>query len=769
MLNNRLGTQPLDPNILLQLEGKGVQKTQPLNASALPELTQPALLGDAFAKPASPNGGIPAQAGDVSNALKPMDLQPLSGPMAAPTLGSTSPGSTGGMTSAEATLLLDFSAKMGDMRYDSPVRFSEAVKALETLNNSPANGFSQLSGTQQAILMDLGITPENSQAMLQKLYQIILPESGATSSSYQNAQNSVSSFLSGLNVQEKAINFIENSKELSAVANLLDGLSANSITSLIVDKVQQVNDFAVGTITGQSLKITEPMDFTVGKVMMDSSNPQKMQGVASAFEKVKQQQQLTRDETILLGEYGLFVGENNKLKTMDSESPLSVESVSKLEKMVNAATSQEATPMFAQVMTESRKVLEVSEDFKAMSAKARRMTEQLVADTAVLDQQTQQLQVQRQQTNVLQADLDAETNNVKTLTDANAIVQAIAADTTPPPPSAYGTFSPMGAPPAAPKPQVQFNRGDLEVLKAAGIEVRQTSQGTAFFAQGREIAPENLKTHVLNSLLNSKARVEDKRQALVVSQQQTNTTAAKVDAQQTKVQQQQAELKAVEAELDALQQQLKEQLEAQAKALEAARPYLSANELAVIEDVVNPALQRSVADSLMYGAETRVMMDAAQKQANRAIEAAQREQKALAQDQQRWNATLTQSESVLKQLADQIQELKMDSAPVNKASTYQREPAVSAQPVRRSRYNPLKPAKTGTAPLNPAWLESSNAEFAQRQKDRREVQDRNELTHFEHLQSEKRFNDQIQESRRELADKKAEKERMEVQAEERSN
>lgn len=759
MLNNRLGTQPLDPNILLKLEkgasAASVAKTQPLSA---PEgLLNPGLLGDAFRQPPSTQGSVPAQTGAVRDALKPIEMKPLSAPVSAPTLGS--PGMQGpNLSDTEATLLLDLSAKLGDMRHQSPINFSQAVSALQKINLTGSQGFAQLTSSQRQILDNLGITPENSNNILQKLYQVILPDSqgGNTSNSFQQAKNSVNSFLSGLNLQEQAMSVIRNAEDLNQVAQLVDGLSAGGISSLLADRAIVVNDLAVGEINSQNFQITTPMDFTVGQVFVNAQTaPEKLDGVASILQKVKQSTPLNREETLLLGEYGLFVNKDKQLQTMNAESPLPDQSIAQLEQMLNTVKSSSNTEMYNQVIGQSIALLQSSEQYLALSEKARNMALELVKETDQVADNTVLLDQQRQQANILQAKLDTEQDKAQNLVNASAVVDAINVGSTQGGgPVGFGitnvtppTIGSMSAGVSA------FQKPDLspaeiaDVFEKIGIQVQEGSGGYQFFLNGRQLSREEVKSYVTQSLSQVSKDLGNTANALKHQQNKVNATSEEVKAGQQRVRTRQEELDAVETELAVVEQQYTQDLKAYQAIRDKARLELPPDELAQLDQILDPMVTRVATEAFMHRAQTQVIINAAEAQAAQVMAEADRALADLAKDQEQWNSSLKAAEASLTDLNAFLNtDLPMKSAP-STAETDNEVPVTEERRERRG-YNPLeRPAKSGTAPLNPVWLDRHSAELTQKAQEKAQAQARNEQIYFENLQNEKRFDEDMQKQR----------------------
>lgn len=759
MLNNRLGTQPLDPNILLKLEkgvpAASVAKTQPLSA---PEgLLNPGLLGDAFRQPPSTQGSVPAQTGAVREALKPIEMKPLSAPISAPGLGVATQGPS--LSDTEATLLLDLSAKLGDMRYQSPINFSQAVSALQKINLTGSQGFTQLTSSQRQILDNLGITPENSNNILQKLYQVILPDSqgGNTSSSFQQAKSSVNSFLSGLNLQEQAMSVIRNAEDLNQVAQLVDGLSAGGISSLLADRAIVVNDLAVGEINSQNFQITTPMDFTVGQVFVNAQNaPEKLDGVASILQKVKQSAPLNREETLLLGEYGLFVNKDKQLQTMNAESPLPEQSIAQLEQMLTTVKSSSNTEMYNQVIGQSIALLQSSEQYLALSEKARNMALELVKESDQVAGNTALLDQQRQQANILQAKLDTEQDKAQNLVNASAVVDAINVGSTQGGgPIAFGitnvTAPVIGSMSAGVS---AFQKPDLspgeiaDVFEKIGIQVQEGAGGYQFFLNGRELSREEVKSYVTQSLSQVSKDLGNTANALKHQQNKVNATSEEVKAGQQRVRTRQEELDAVETELAAAEQQYTQDLKAYQDIRDKARLELPPDELAQLDQVLDPMISRVATEAFMHRAQTQVIINAAEAQATQVMAEADRALADLARDQEQWNTSLKAAEASLTDL----QTFLNASATANTKTATKAEPedAAPAAEARRERrgYNPLEqPAKSGTAPLNPVWLDRHSAEMTQKAQEKAQAQARNEQIYFENLQNEKRFDADMQKQR----------------------
>ena len=757
MLNNRLGTQPLDPSVLLRLEnGNSVAKTQPLSAPAT--LVDPGLLGDAFSQPPANNGTVPAQSGDVRNALKPIEMKPLSAPISAPQFGS--PGGVA-LSDTEATLLLDLSAKLGDLRQQSPINFSQAVSALQKLNLSGTQSFSQLTANQRNILRNVGITPDNSENMLSKLYQIILPESsgGNTSNSFQQAKNSLNSFLSGLNLREQAMSVIRNAEDLNQVARLVDGLSAGGISSLLADKAIVVNDLAVGEINSQNFQITTPMDFTVGQVFVNAQKaPAKLDGVADILQKVKQSERLNRDETLLLGEYGLFVNKSNQLQTMNADSPLPEQSIAQLEQMLSTVKSSSNTDMYNQVIGQSIQLLESSDQYLALSEQARTMALRLVEESEQVSENTALLSKQRQEANILEAQLVNTQDQAKKLVDAGALVGAIGTANlsgegplsvmmTPPAAGFGAAFTPGSVPQAdsAISENARLSPREVEIFRNIGIEVRDSAQGHHFFLNGRQLSREDVKTYVSQALNRVNQDLGNTANALKNQQVKVARTSEEVRSGQERIRQQNIELEDIKSQLKVAENQFKKDLQAYQEIYDKARTQLPPDELAQLDKVLNPMIQRVAAAALIHRAETQIIMDAAEKHAQEVIQRANEELAILALDQERWQASLNSAESALTQLTKAL-----DSASPTPSRSEGAKPVAAEQPtveVRRSvGYNPLNTeTKSATAPLNPVWLDRHNQE--QKAEDKAQAQARNEQSYFQSLQNEKRFNEDMQKSR----------------------
>lgn len=759
MLNNRLGTQPLDPSVLLRLEnGNSVAKTQPLSAPAT--LVDPGLLGDAFSQPPANNGTVPAQSGDVRNALKPIEMKPLSAPISAPQFGS--PGGVA-LSDTEATLLLDLSAKLGDLRQQSPINFSQAVSALQKLNLSGTQSFSQLTANQRNILRNVGITPDNSENMLSKLYQIILPESsgGNTSNSFQQAKNSLNSFLSGLNLREQAMSVIRNAEDLNQVARLVDGLSAGGISSLLADKAIVVNDLAVGEINSQNFQITTPMDFTVGQVFVNAQKaPAKLDGVADILQKVKQSERLNRDETLLLGEYGLFVNKSNQLQTMNADSPLPEQSIAQLEQMLSTVKSSSNTDMYNQVIGQSIQLLESSDQYLALSEQARTMALRLVEESEQVSENTALLSKQRQEANILEAQLVNTQDQAKKLVDAGALVGAIGTANlsgegplsvmmTPPAAGFGAAFTPGSVPQAdsAISENARLSPREVEIFRNIGIEVRDSAQGHHFFLNGRQLSREDVKTYVSQALNRVNQDLGNTANALKNQQVKVARTSEEVRSGQERIRQQNIELEDIKSQLKVAENQFKKDLQAYQEIYDKARTQLPPDELAQLDKVLNPMIQRVTAAALIHRAETQIIMDAAEKHAQEVIQRANEELAILALDQERWQASLNSAESALTQLTKAL-----DSASPTPSRSEGAKPVAAEQPtveVRRSvGYNPLNTeTKSATAPLNPVWLDRHNQELTQKAEDKAQAQARNEQSYFQSLQNEKRFNEDMQKSR----------------------
>lgn len=766
MLNNRLGTQPLDPNILLRLEnGNSVAKTQPLNAAAT--LLNPSLLGDAFSQPPATNGKVPAQSGSVREALKPMEMKPLSAPISAPGLGASA-GS--GLSSTEATLLLDLSAKLGDLRQQSPINFSQAVSALQKLNLSGTQSFSQLTATQQSILSSVGITPDNSENLLSKLYQVILPESSGnnTSNSFQQAKNSLNSFLSGLNLREQAMSVIRNAEDLNQVAKLVDGLSAGGISSLLADKAIVVNDLAVGEINSKNFQITTPMDFTVGQVFVNAQKaPAKLDGVADIIQKVKQSERLNRDETLLLGEYGLFVNKSNQLQTMNSESPLPAQSITQLEQMLSTVKSSSNTEMYNQVIGQSIQLLQSSDQYMALSEQARTMALKIVDESDKVSENTALLNQQRQEANILEAKLITTQDQAKKWVDAGAIVGAI--DTAnlngsgplgimaAPSAGFSPAFTPTQAPAFAPTlaqgtatnstAPIPLGRHEIQVFRNIGIEVKESPQGNTFFVNGRQLSPEEVKTYVAQSLARVSQDLGNTTNALKNQQVKVEQTSNEVRSGQNRVRQQQLELNDIESKLHVAENQFKKDLQSYQEIRDKARTQLPPDELEQLDKVLDPMIQRVATEALVHRAETQVIINAANQHAQQAMDKANDELARLAIDQLRWQESIKTAESALTQLSNALKSQPASITAPPKASP----PDSEATPIEIRRsvgYNPLATeTKSATAPLNPIWLDRHNQELTQKAEDKAQAQTRNEQTYFQNLQNEKRFNEEIQKSR----------------------
>lgn len=758
MLNNRLGTQPLDPSVLLRLEnGNSVAKTQPLNAPAT--LLNPGLLGDAFSQPPSTSGKVPAQSGNVRDALKPIEMKPLSAPISAP--GMASSGGIG-LSDTEATLLLDLSAKLGDLRRQSPINFSQAVSALQKLNLSGTQSFSELTANQQSILRNVGITPDNSENLLGKLYQVILPESSGnnTSNSFQQAKNSLNSFLSGLNLREQAMSVIRNSEDLNQVAKLVDGLSAGGISSLLADKAIVVNDLAVGEINSKNFQITTPMDFTVGQVFVNAQKaPAKLDGVADILQKVKQSERLNRDETLLLGEYGLFVNKESQLQSMNAESPMPAKSIAQLEQMLSTVKSSTNTDMYNQVIGQSILLLESSDQYMALSEQARTMALRLVEESDQVSENTALLSQQRQEANILEAKLITTQDQAKKLVDASAVVGAIDTanlggggplSTLMSPASGFGamTMPGMVAPTAPGTPDTgRLSRNEIQIFRNIGIEVKESAQGNTFFLNGRQLSREDVKAYVSQALSRVNQDLGNTTNALKNQQVKVTRTSEEVRSGQDRIRQQQIELADVNAQLQDAENQFKKDLQAYQEISSKARTQLPPDELEQLDKVLNPMIQRVTTAALIHRAETQIIMDAAEKHAQQTLDRANEELAILAKDQQRWQVSLESAEGALTQLANML-----NSPPPSAAKPAAENPPAPTEPpaeVRRSvGYNPLaSETKSATAPLNPAWLDSHNQQLTQKAEDKAQAQARNEQSYFESLQNEKRFNAEMQKSR----------------------
>ena len=745
MLNNRLGTQPLDPSILLRLEANNnVAKTQPLLAAA--NLLNPGLLGDAFSQPPASNGKVPAQSGSVREALKPIEMKPLSAPMGAPGLAFSS-GSA--LSDTEATLLLDLSAKLGDLRQQSPINFSQAVSALQKLNLSGTHDFSQLTTTQQSVLRNVGITPENSENLLGKLYQVILPESSGnnTSNSFQQAKNSLNSFFSGLNLREQAMSVIRNSEDLNQMAQLVDGLSAGGISSLLADKAIVVNDIAVGEINSKNFQITTPMDFTVGQVFVNAQKaPAKLDGVADILQKVKQSQGLNRDETLLLGEYGLFVNKSNQLQTMNSDAPMPAQSIAQLEKMLSTVKSSSNTDMYNQVIGQSIQLLQSSDQYMALSEQARAMALKIVEESDTLSEGTALLSQQRQEANILEAKLIDTQDQAKKWVDAGAVVGAIDA-------ANLNGNGPLGAMTVSatvhfsPDVPSHLNNQEIQIFENIGVEVKAAPQGHTFFVNGRELSREEVKTYVAQSLEQVNQDLGNTVNALKNQQVKVEQTSEKVRSGQDNLSQQQLELKAIESKLQVAENQFKNDLKAYQEIRDKARTQLPPDELEQLDNVLNPMIQRVATEALVHRAETQVIIDAANQHAQHVMSEANEELTRLAKDQQRWKQSISTADNALAQLSNALK-----SQPSLIKSPHEAAQPSTPQAVPETRrsvgYNPLAgETKSATAPLNPLWLDRHNQELTQKAENKAQAQARNEQSYFQNLQNEKRFNAEIQKSR----------------------
>lgn len=773
MLNNRLGTQPLDPSILLRLEaGNSVAKTQPLKATST--LLNPGLLGDAFSQPPATNGKVPAQSGNVREALKPIDMKPLSAPIGAPSLAASPGGSA--LSDTEATLLLDLSAKLGDLRQQSPMSFSQAVSALQTLNLSGTQAFSQLTPTQQSILRNVGITPDNSENLLGKLYQVILPESSGnnTSNSFQQAKNSLNSFLSGLNLKEQAMSVIRNTEDLNQVAKLVDGLSAGGISSLLADKTIVVNDLAVGEINSKNFQITTPMDFTVGQVFVNAQKaPAKLDGVADILQKVKQSERLNRDETLLLGEYGLFVNKSNQLQTMNTDTPLPAQSIAQLEQMLSTVKSSSNTEMYNQVIGQSIQLLQSSDQYMALSEQARTMALKIVEESDKVSENTTLLSQQRQEANILEAQLATTQDQAKKWVDAGAVVGAI--DT-----ASLGGDGPLGiiktpstdmfspsfsAPTSgvsgnAPTAPSHLSHQEIQIFQNIGIEVKEVPQGHTFFVNGRELSREEVKTYVAQTLERVSQNLGNTANALKNQQLKVEQTSEEVRSGQESISQRQQELEEVNAQLKVAKNQFKQDLQAYQEIRDKARTQLPPDELEQLNTVLDPMIQRVATEALIHRAETQVIMDAAEKHAQQVIERANDELALLAADQLRWKESLDTAEDALAQLSNALK----SQAPSVRTSSETGSPSASeeapTEPRRSVGYNPMATeTKSATAPLNPAWLDRHNQELTQKAEDKAQAQARNEQSYFQSLQNEKRFSADIQKSREAIEQERIDNER----------
>ncbi|MGE3728619.1 MAG: hypothetical protein AB7I41_23920, partial [Candidatus Sericytochromatia bacterium] len=416
MFNSRLKTQPLDPAALQGLESNPaaparstVQATAPLAPLRMPEMRVDSLAT------APPPSGVPAQAVSL-NAAAPAAL-----------------------SSDEAQLLLGISEKLGNLYKTDRNQCHLAMQALEKVSGGGQVDFSRLSSQQQDLLCSLGLTPQNTAAVYQQLYQLLLPTTQSqTSNAFQAVQSSVTGFLSNVDLRQQTFSKIETqARDLSQVMGVVSTLSAGSINDLLADQKEGVYDLSVSKITGQNFNLKSGMDYTLGHfVVLSQESPTTLQSVEGILQKVQSDQLVTPQERSLLNKYGLNVNTQNKLETIERK-PLSLQEVQQLESVV--FSMKDPSEGYQKVLSASADVIRQSKKLEELGQRASFEMVEVQKTTVEVVTQNQNLQQTHQATNQLNAKIQTAQSQAQQLQSAVQAAPSLIA----PNPSATIDVSPL--------------------------------------------------------------------------------------------------------------------------------------------------------------------------------------------------------------------------------------------------------------------------------------------------------------------------------------
>jgi hypothetical protein len=699
MLNRR--TQPLDPAVLQSLTQ---QQPAPARLTApLSPLKQPEALLDSLAPTSARRTDMPAQSSSITGALTALPPLPAATPDLTPattTAETAAPALNARLSENEAELLLDVSSKLADARQQNPANFTLIMEALQLLNTDASGSvdFSGLSAPQQQALAGLGMTPQNTKVIFQQLYHLLLPESQQeTSQAFKKVQAHVTSFISNLDLRERAASQINlQYRDLSEIRGVVTTLSANSIDDLLKDQTNSVFDLSVGRINSQNFNIRSAMDYTIGHmVVLSQQEPQTLQQVDGLIKKVKDKQTLDVGEQALLKRFGLDLNSENNLQTLDGKA-LDTQAMGQLENVIFSMS--DPSEGYSRVLKASAAVITQSRKLEDITAFAKEQVKEVQQTTVAVVQGSQQLEQIRTDANQIDARLKFAQFKAEHLADAMD--------------SATGLFG-------------QLNL-DPQLLGQFQIQIIKEPQGLRFMVAGKEVPRLEMLARLGQLLAQQKAEISGMANQLARKKTEALTTTAQLNVTTEKLETQKTELKATEQLIVAETAVLK-QLEAEREQIVAqAAPGLKPEEKLMVETQITPAVEHQVAQAVEAADAVVQEIEVTVAKAESAIIRSHAIQAAVASDAEGWETRIADANDLLNRIDKQLEQLikTQKSAPAGESP--QAAPAEYA-------------VETGT-PLAPqpepvkeeAESDDTRTQFLRSEK--AQAQKRNETTFLENTQ-----------------------------------
>lgn len=595
MFKSHLKTQPLDPSVLQGLEKKSPGERGA--ASATTPLYRPEMQLDHIqAQPLAT--GVPAQGISLS----------------------TPPA----LSSEEAELLLSISEKLGNLYKSDRNRFHLAMQALQTITAQGDVDFSQLTPQQQSLLASLGLTAQNTAQVYQQLYQLLLPtQQNQSSNAFQVVQSSITQFISNVDLREKAFTQIETqARDLSRIQGVVSSLSANSINNLLADQTAGVYDLAVSKITSQNFNLQSGMDYTLGHfVVLSQESPATLQQIETILQKIQMDQELTLQDRQLLNRYGLNVTAENKLETLDRK-PLSLQEVQLLESVV--FSMKDPSEGYARVLAASADVIKQSKKLEELSRRASFEVAQVQKTSTEVETQNQVLQLKHQQTNQLNARLQAAQSQAQQLQIAVQSATGLGRDFT-------LDISPL-------------------VLAQWNIRIENSPQGPRFYIGQRRVSQLELMSHLGYLLQQQQQYIQ--QMAGDLARQKSETLKATADLAQTtqKLQMQTEQLAQTRREIQQETLKLQDLELTRLEVIRQESPRLKPEELNLVQTALDPLIIHTVQRVQTHLQTLDRQIDQTLQQAHQTIATSQTTQELVQRDILRWEQTLAQIEDLERRL-----------------------------------------------------------------------------------------------------------------------
>lgn len=415
------------------------------------------------------------------------------------------------LSDQDAEALIVGSKNLSELHQSAPALFKETMQALSAQGRQAT-----LTPRQQQLIEELDL-PTLSPQVSNQLYQMMLPiYQGQSSNAFKVAQQAVTGFMSKMKVEERTLKKIEqDAKDLVRSSEVISGLTAGSVSSLLEDKTAEAYDMAVSQIDSRNFDIKTGMDYTLSQFIVQSqSNPQLLQQAESALNRLQQKQFLASADRTVLSQLGLRVNEQGQVTDHQGQS-VNTESLARLQDV--AFSMMDPTPAYQSILKASADVINQSGKLLILSKQAEAQSQVVQKETQVLNTRNQEVNQIRQETAAVNQQL------VETMGETEQLQKLLAQN--------MGIAAPGNIATVAPTSQPLLAKLNIQIVQQAGGPVK-------FQVNGQEVSQLNFIQHLSQQLSHKKAEVQalsselqEKRSDLIKSAAELATATQNVSTQ----------------------------------------------------------------------------------------------------------------------------------------------------------------------------------------------------------------------------------------------